>query len=261
MFCAQLLLSLSPKKIYEKVNLIVEKGNTLLKIAVFDADRIVALTFKDPNEPSCIGDFIEQYRPDKGIMSSVTDKNKKMIHTLKTKLSCFLWFDETVSVPVSVEYETIKTLGKDRIAAVAGAYFLRPGQPVLVIDAGTAITYELLDASGIYKGGNISPGLTTRFRSLHRFTRQLPLVEEQADVPFIGTNTETAIRAGVVNGIAFEMDGYIDVLKSKYSDIFVYLTGGHAFYFEKRLKNNIFVAPNLVLIGLNRILEYNAKKN
>ena len=233
----------------------------MLKIAVFDGDRMVALSIKDPYEPSCIRDVIEQYQPDKGIMSSVTDKNKKMIQTLKTRLSFFLWLDETVSFPIGIEYETIKTLGKDRIAAVVGAFYLRPGQPVLVIDAGTAITYELLEASGIYKGGNISPGLTTRFRSLHQFTRQLPLVEEQSTVPLIGINTETAIRAGVVNGIVFEMDGYIDALRSKYSDIFVYLTGGHAFYFEKRLKNHIFAAPNLVLTGLNRILNYNAEKN
>jgi type III pantothenate kinase len=180
---------------------------------------------------------------------------------LKSKLSYFLWLDETVPVPVRIEYETVKTLGKDRIAAVAGAGYLQPGQNLLVIDAGTAITYELVEAAGIYKGGNISPGLTTRFRSLNRFTKQLPLVQEQAQVPLIGTSTESAILAGVVNGITFEMDGYIDALKVKYNDIYVYLTGGHAFYFENRLKNRIFVAPNLVLLGLNRILEYNAAKN
>ena len=243
------------------MNLIVEKGNTMTKIALFDGDCIKAISSKGTNESSCIREIIKQYQPDRGIMSSVTDKNKKMIHSLKTNLSYFLWFDETVSVPLRIEYETINTLGRDRIAAVVGANYLQPGQHVLVIDAGTAITYELLEASGAYKGGNISPGLTTRFRSLHRFTRQLPLVEEKDDVPFIGKNTEAAIRAGVVNGIIYEMDGYIDALMSIYGDIFVYLTGGNAFYFEKRLKNHTFVAPNLVLIGLNRILEYNAEKN
>ena len=241
------------------VNLIVEQGNTMLKMAVFDDERMLAFVQKENSEPSCIHELIEQYRPDKCVMSSVIDKNEKMICTLKMMLPYFLWFDDTVILPVSLEYETINTLGKDRIAAVVGAHFLQPGQNVLVIDAGTAITYELLEASGVYKGGTISPGLTTRFRSLNRFTRQLPLVKEQANVPFIGTNTESAIRAGVINGIVFEMDGYIDALKSIYGDIYVFLTGGHAFYFEKRLKNHIFVAPNLVLIGLNKILEHNAK--
>ena len=231
----------------------------MLKMAVFDDDRIVAFVQKENDEPSGIRELIEQYRPDKGIMSSVIDGNEKMIGALGSMLSYFLWFDETVLVPVSIEYETISMLGKDRIAAVAGAAYLQSGRDVLVIDAGTAITYELLEASGVYKGGNISPGLTTRFRSLNRFAKHLPLVKEQADVPFIGTNTESAIRAGVVNGIVFEIDGYIDALKTNYGDIYVYLTGGHSFYFEKRLKNRIFAAPNLVLIGLNRILEYNAK--
>jgi len=252
---------LSPKSRYEKVNLIVEQGNTLLKAAVFDGDRMVTCTLQADSDPSCIRELFEQYQPDSGIMSSVAGENKKLTKTLKTKLSYFLWLDATVSVPVSIAYKTVHTLGKDRLAAVVGASYLHPNKHLLVIDAGTAITYELLEASGLYKGGNISPGLTTRFRSLNQFTAQLPLVNEQADVPFIGTDTESAIMAGVVNGIVFEMDGYIDALKTKYDDIFVYLTGGHAFYFEKRLKNHIFVAPNLVLIGLNRILEYHAKRN
>ena len=243
------------------MNLIVEQGNTTLKVAVFDGNERVMFFQKENNELSWIQDVFGQYRPEKGIMSSVKGHHKKLTRILKSKLSFFLWLDETVPVPVSIEYETINTLGKDRIAVVAGARYLHPGQNLLVIDAGTAITYELVEAAGIYKGGNISPGLTTRFRSLNRFTKQLPLVQEQEQVPFIGTSTESAILAGVVNGIAFEMDGYIDALKVKYNDIYVYLTGGHAFYFENRLKNRIFVAPNLVLLGLNRILEYNAAKN
>ena len=243
------------------MNLIVEQGNTMLKVAVFDGNERVMFFQQADNELSWIQDVFGQYRLEKGIMSSVKGQNKQLTQVLKSELSFFLWLDETVPVPVRIEYETIKTLGKDRIAAVVGAHFLRPGQNLLVMDAGTAITYELVEAAGVYKGGNISPGLTTRFRSLNRFTKQLPLVQEQADVPLIGTSTESAILAGVVNGIVFEMDGYIDALKVKYNDIYVFLTGGHAFYFENRLKNRIFVAPNLVLLGLNRILEYNAAKN
>ena len=194
-------------------------------------------------------------------MSSVIDKDDMLMTSLKEKLPYFLWFDEHVSVPITIAYETKDTLGKDRIAAVVGANYLQPGQNILVIDAGTAITYELLDASGTFQGGNISPGLTTRFRSLNQFTKQLPLIKEKNEVPFIGTSTETAILAGVVNGIVFEMDGYINKLKAECGDIFVFLTGGHSFYFERRLKNHIFADANLVLVGLNRILEYNAKKN
>jgi type III pantothenate kinase len=231
-------------------------------VAVFDDDRrIVSLLRKDNNDASWIDEVFEQYHPGMGIMSSVIYSDGALVGTLQKRLPYFLWLDENVPTPVKIEYETKDTLGKDRIAAVIGATFLKPGQNALVIDAGTAITYEIVEASGVYVGGNISPGLTTRFRALNRFTERLPLVTERNDVPLIGTSTESAILAGVVNGIIFEMDGYIDMLKKKYGDIFVFLTGGHSFYFERRLKSHIFADANLVLIGLNRILEYNAKKN
>jgi type III pantothenate kinase len=244
------------------LNLIVEQGNTKLKVAVFDDDRrIVSLLRKDNNDASWIEEVFKQYHLGMGIMSSVINSDRALVGALQKRLPYFLWLDENVPTPVKIEYETKDTLGKDRIAAVVGAIFLKPGQNALVIDAGTAITYEIIEASGVYVGGNISPGLTTRFRALNRFTERLPLVTEGNDVPLIGTSTESAILAGVVNGIIFEMDGYIDMLEKKYGDIFVFLTGGHSFYFERRLKSHIFADANLVLIGLNRILEYNAKKN
>jgi len=241
------------------MNLIIEQGNTMLKMAVFDGNRQVAFLSNDNSESPRMDVLFEQYCPDRCIMSSVIDGNERLTDWLKERIPHFLWLDETTPVPVSIEYTTTNTLGKDRLAAVVGAHYLKPEQNVFVIDAGTAITYELIETPGIYKGGNISPGLTTRFLSLNRFTQQLPLVKEQVDVPFIGTSTESAILAGVVNGIALEMDGYMDVMKTKYGDMFVFLTGGHANYFENRLKNHIFAVANLVLIGLNRILEYNAK--
>ena len=150
-------------------------------------------------------------------------------------------------------------LGKDRIAAVVGAYHYQPGRNLLVIDAGTCITYEVVEAAGRYIGGNISPGMTTRFKALEHYTSKLPYVEETDDVPCIGQSTEEAIQAGVVNGIVYEMDGFIEQMKQKYPDIFVFLTGGHSFYFESRLKNSIFADINLVMTGLNRILEYNVE--
>lgn len=243
------------------MNLIIEQGNTRLKVAVFDGNQQVAFMSNDDGKPLAIDELYYKYYPDKCIVSSVVDKNEQLENLLKKLFPCYIRLDETTPVPVSIEYATPDTLGNDRIAAAVGANYLKPEQNILVIDAGTAITYELIEKNGIYKGGNISPGLSTRFLSLNCFTRKLPLVTRQADVPLIGTSTESAILAGVVNGIVFEMDGYIDVMKAKYGDIFVFLTGGHAFYFENRLKNHIFAAANLVLTGLNRILEYNAEKN
>ncbi|HCC50737.1 MAG TPA: type III pantothenate kinase [Porphyromonadaceae bacterium] len=243
------------------MDLIVEQGNTKLKIAVSDCGKIVSSTCLDRDEISAVRDVIEQYHPEQGIISSVADTNESLVVYLKERLKYLLRLEEHTPVPIRLEYETKETLGKDRIAAAVGANYLQPERNLLVIDAGTAITYEVIESSGVYKGGNISPGLTTRFRALNQFTERLPLVQEKENVPLIGTSTESAILAGVVNGIVYEMDGCIDMLKAKYGNIFVFLTGGHSFYFERRLKNHIFADANLVLVGLNRILEYNAEKN
>ncbi|MCJ2379753.1 type III pantothenate kinase [Parabacteroides sp. AGMB00274] len=203
--------------------------------------------------------LFDVYSLDKGIYSTVADVDEDLIAYLKECLSCFIYFDNDVRLPITIKYKTPHTLGKDRIAAVVGAYYLQPNRNILIIDAGTCITYELLEASGSYLGGNISPGMTTRFKALNDYTKKLPLVNEREEVPCWGTCTEDAIRAGVVNGIVFEMDGYIDKAKELYSDVLVFLTGGHSFYFESRLKNFIFADINLVLTGLNRILEYNVE--
>jgi type III pantothenate kinase len=243
------------------VNLIVEQGNTKLKIAVSDCGKIVSSTCLNKDEISTVKDIIKQYNPAQGIISLVADTDELLVVYLKEHLEYLLWLEDHTPVPIRLEYETKETLGKDRIAAAVGANYLQPGRNLLVIDAGTAITYEVIESSGIYKGGNISPGLTTRFRALNQFTERLPLIKEKENVPLIGTSTESAILAGVVNGIVYEIDGHIDMLKAEYGDIFVFLTGGHSFYFERRLKNHIFADANLVLVGLNRILEYNAEKN
>ena len=241
------------------MNLIVEQGNSATKIAVFDQGMMVfSSVYKDFKESDIIH-LWDQYPLSNGILSTVIETKKELIACLNSRLKCFFFLDERMRLPVDIRYQTPETLGKDRIAVVIGANFLQPGKDILVIDAGTAVTYELLMAPDIYLGGNISPGMTTRFRALNRFTKQLPLVSEKEDVPLLGSSTETAILAGVVNGMVYEMDGYIDELRKKYPALYVFLTGGHSFYFEKRLKNTIFAVSNLVLIGLNRILEYNVE--
>ena len=241
------------------MNLIIEQGNTSSKVAVFNEGRVEASFVYKRFGVSVIAPLLERYAFSKGILSTVIDRDEELIAFLRERLPRFVFLDERVALPIRVDYQTPETLVKDRLAAVVGATYLRPGRDLLVIDLGTAITYELVEASGVYLGGNISPGMTTRFRALHQFTRKLPLVMETERVPLIGVSTETALQAGVVNGIVYEMDGYIDKLKEKYPDLFVFLTGGHSFYFERRLKNSIFADINLVLIGLNRILEYNVE--
>ena len=146
----------------------------------------------------------------------------------------------------------------DRIAAAVGAWARFPGSDLLVIDAGTAITIDLVRADHTYLGGNISPGTSMRFRALHEFTANLPLVKTEGRPGMMGEDTGSAIRSGVVRGIVFELQGYINEQKIRYPDLKVVMTGGDAKIFEKMLKNTIFVDSNLNLYGLQRILEYNA---
>ncbi|MDR0429905.1 MAG: type III pantothenate kinase [Tannerellaceae bacterium] len=241
------------------MNLIIEQGNTTTKIAIFEKGRLITtFVHKDLNVP-VVASLFSDYVPEHGIMSTVTDTNQELLEFLAGRLKTFILLDEKIPLPIKVAYRTPDTLGKDRLAAAVGAHYLKPGQDLLVIDAGTAITYELIEAPGRYLGGNISPGMTTRFKALEHFTSKLPLVEETDAIPPIGTDTKTAIQAGVVNGICYEMDGYIHDLRLKYPNLLVFLTGGHTDYFAKRLKNIIFANINLVLIGLNRILEYNVE--
>ena len=241
------------------MNLIIEQGNSATKVAVFSQRQMMFSSVYNIFSDSDLFQLFNQYPLKNGIWSTVIDANKELITCLGNRLERFFFFDENVRIPIDVRYQTPETLGRDRIAIAVGANFLQPQKDILIIDAGTAITYEVVEAAGIYLGGNISPGMTSRFHALNQHTKRLPLVEKREIVPALGTSTETAILAGVVRGIVFEMDGYIGELQNKYPCLYVFLTGGHAFYFEKRLKNTIFADKKIGLIGLNRILEYNVE--
>lgn len=165
--------------------------------------------------------------------------------------------DHKTPVPINNRYLTPETLGFDRLAAAVGAATVYPGANVLAIDAGTAITYEFVDAQNNYRGGNISPGMEMRFRALHHFTGKLPMIESKMPVSFLGNTTSEAIKAGVIEGMIFEIDGYINTLKKSHHDLKIIITGGDAIFFDKKLKNSIFVNLNLTLHGLNRILRHN----
>jgi type III pantothenate kinase len=159
-------------------------------------------------------------------------------------------------LPIKNLYATPQTLGCDRLAAVVGAAHLYPNQNLLVIDAGTAITYELLSAKGEYLGGNISPGISLRFKALHHYTGKLPLCERADSYAPVGTDTQSAIAAGVLNGVLYEVQANVEQFSLKIPNLIAILTGGDADFFANRLKKPIFVVCDLVLIGLNRILEH-----
>ncbi len=242
------------------MNLCIDQGNSSSKAGVFDADQLIEQYQFEKTDRSEIKPIFEKYKIDNCILSSVVQRDDKIIDFIKTNTNYFIELSHNTPIPVKNKYKTPETLGKDRLAAVIGASFLRPDSDILIIDAGTAITYDFIDAQNIYHGGNIAPGINLRLRSLHEFTKKLPLVEPEIESPLLGFDTKSAIVSGTLHGIVFEIDGYIDSLKIKYPKLSTFLTGGSTFYFDAKLKNPIFAERNLVLIGLNRILQYNVQK-
>jgi type III pantothenate kinase len=244
------------------MNLVIDQGNTVSKLAVFKDSELIS-RFVEPNLTIDNLQAIFEKFPEltDGILSSVALFSKDVTEYLHKNLKKFLILNSETPLPIKNTYKTKETLGYDRIADAVGAFTIFPGIPVLIIDAGTAITIDLLTAKGEFFGGNISPGLDLRFRALHEFTKKLPAIEKKTDFPMLGKTTEEAILAGVLNGSVFELDGYIDTFKTQYPDLKIILTGGDIKYFDKKLKNSIFANSNLNLTGLNRILEYNVKNN
>ena len=241
------------------VNLCIDRGNSSTKAAVFNRNQLIeTLVYVDFGLTE-IEVLFEKFPIKNCILSSVVKNNENIIQELTRKSQYFIELTSKTTLPIKNLYETPDTLGKDRIAAVVGAAFLKPDTDLLVIDAGTAITYDFINSENEYNGGNIAPGLSMRLQAMHEFTSKLPLVEAETESPFLGTNTKSAILAGAFQGIIFEMDGYINSLKIKYPQLSTFLTGGSTFYFANKLKNTIFAEKNLVLIGLNRILEYNVQ--
>lgn len=243
------------------MNLVIDIGNSRTKAAIFSSGELVQLFYFEKLQLDFLIDLKNRFPEiDKLILSSVATVEPEILSYLKSAFSFCLELSHQTPVPVSNKYKTPETLGLDRLAAAIGAHTLLPGKELLVIDAGTAVTLDLVEANGTFVGGNISPGLKSRFRALHEFTSRLPLVEVKEEFPVIGQTTEEAIRAGVINGMIFEMDGVIGSFREKFPEIQTVLTGGDARFFERRLKNPIFVKFEITLIGLNRILEYNVEK-
>lgn len=241
------------------MNLIIDQGNTVTKVAIFKADVLVETFLYEVFDVNVCSSLLSSRAIKKCAFSSVINSSDEVLNYLKNKIPSFLFIDEKVSLPVKNKYQTPETLGKDRLAAAVAAEGLFTGKDVLVVDVGTAITYELVDHNACYLGGNISPGVSMRFKALTKFTDRLPLIDRFGELPDWGYDTETAIRAGVIHGVVFEIKSYIASLKEKYTDLKVILTGGHTRYIESQLDMKVFVDINLVLKGLNRILNYNVR--
>ncbi|MBR5983034.1 MAG: type III pantothenate kinase [Bacteroidales bacterium] len=240
-------------------NFVVDAGNTSIKMFLFENGEIV-------HRLKCSS--VEELLPTlestvpvcsiaKCIVSSVSIEQETIAEVFRPFFPVML-FNSSLSFPISIRYGTPNTLGSDRVAAVVGAARRYPKRNVLVIDSGTAITYDIVTAEGEYLGGNISPGLNTRFRALHNFTGKLPLLQVDNSLEgLFGTNTQEAIGLGVQNGFLYEVEATIREFARHFDDLLVVFTGGDSFFFEKRINFSNFAEPYLVAFGLNEILEFN----
>ena len=242
------------------MKLIIDIGNSTCKMVAFRGDEPVDVIRAENGELSGIEEFVVKHKFTRGIVGSVRDLTASEEAALGNLKFPLLRFTPATPVPITNRYRTPETLGSDRLAAVIGASSLKPGKDLLIIDAGTCITYEVIDARGNYWGGNIAPGMQMRLRALHEFTARLPLVEPDGEVPGMGYDTETAIRSGVLRGMKYEIEGYIKSMRSKFPNLLVFLTGGDNINFDTNIKNIIFSDKYIVPRGLNKILDYNEDK-
>ncbi len=248
------------------MNLCIDQGNSRTKVALMtDEGKMINHFIYKQFSSADVERLFDLYDISDSIISSVVNIEAAVVNTLHRRSQHFVLFDHNTPVPIVNRYDTPQTLGQDRLAAAVGAKSLCSNENLLIIDAGSAITYDFVSDKGEYMGGNIAPGLKMRLTMLQRMTKKLPLVEVEENelIPLFGKNTRDAIAAGVIRGIAYEVKGYMRTLSEKVPHFQTFLTGGNAPYILNNVrtsrteKRDIRVEKNLVLIGLNTILIFN----
>ncbi len=231
--------------------LLIDIGNTALKASWADGITL-GKTFRYQGERMLeyIISLTSETHPELMVLSSARNFNALNIKRLEELCDRLIILD---SVKLSEKYDIPSYLTSDRAASIIASRYLFKGRPCTIFDFGTTLTVDFLDSEGRFQGGCISPGCRTRFKSINRYTRTLPLLSAAEEVKPLGDDIISSITSGVISGMMFEIDGYI----STYPENICVFTGGDANYFAKRRKNSIFVVCNLVLMGLALIaLEY-----
>ncbi|WP_242202236.1 type III pantothenate kinase [Aestuariivivens insulae] len=241
------------------MNLIIDVGNSFVKLAVFSQDELL---LKEVVEQRLFMDIINAITKkypaiENAIVSSVSKLDEGYKEILKQRF-VLLEVNHKTKLPFKNCYKTPKTLGVDRVALISASVYNFPQTNVLVIDAGTCVTFDFVTTKKEYLGGAISPGIRMRYLALNHFTASLPLLDTELPENLIGHSTSSSIHSGVVNGLINEIDGVINTYKQKYLDLTVILTGGDAKFLSKQLKSSIFANSNFLLEGLNYILQYNS---
>jgi type III pantothenate kinase len=239
------------------MDLIIDIGNTRVKAAVFKEEALEELLYFSIDDFKLeINKIALKYKIKHALIAAVgqlTQEDQKLTHHLfKTHI-----LNTKSILGFTNHYATPKTLGVDRIALAAAAVNKYPDKNVLIIDAGTCITYDFVTRKKEYLGGAISPGVRSRYKSLHDYTENLPLLQNKIPKSFIGDSTDESLHSGVVNGICREIDGVISQYRNNYGKLTIVLTGGDAKFLSSQLKSSIFVAPLFLLEGLYTILKNN----
>ncbi|MDA9554691.1 type III pantothenate kinase [Pelobium sp.] len=247
-------------------NLVVDIGNSFVKIAVFNQDKKVFSDQLSTLKLELLLQLKSAYNVQHLIISSVREGIIVDEEEVKQHFG-YIRFNQSTPTPLQNKYQSPQTLGLDRLAAVVGAQKLFPAQNVFVIDAGTCITYDAVNEKGEYFGGSISPGIKMRFEAMHQFTSKLPLVNFDKDFnKTYGANSKEAISSGAINGVLFEVEGFIQQQLKTNPKTKIILCGGDSAFFDSRFKNSIFAhlishEPDLVLIGLNTVINYQHDHN
>ncbi|HEY0047506.1 MAG TPA: type III pantothenate kinase [Flavobacterium sp.] len=240
--------------------LAIDIGNTRIKAAVFEKTSLLKhFAFDAADAEKGFRSILDSYpNISDVIQSSVTNGDVLSLIPEHIKIH---EIDRSWKFPFVNDYETPHTLGLDRMVLTAGAVLQYPQVNRLIIDAGTCITYDFVDSDAVYSGGAISPGIGLRYSSLHNYTARLPLLSRAAPTDIIGSSTADSIHSGVVNGVAFEIDGFISRYAENYANFIIILTGGDTVFLADRLKNTIFANSNFLLESLNHLFQYKIKND
>lgn len=238
------------------MNIAIDIGNSRIKVGYFNENQLVGSSVFE-KLPELLQELLK--KDSEAIIISSVAKIPEQLLQLRDSYESFQVLTNSTPLPFKVDYETPDTLGLDRIAAAAGA-LVRFDGPLLIIDAGTCITCDFVDAQNIYCGGHISPGVQMRLDAMHTFTASLPLLKPESPATGPGKSTKDAMIGGAVLGARYEIEGFIEFYMTKQPELKVILCGGDTKYFDKRTEFNTFALPNLVLEGLNSILKFNSEK-
>lgn len=242
------------------MNIVFDVGNTRAKYALFEGDRLVAARYSLDTLAEDLRAWRKEGVPLGIFLSGSGHLEEGMCNSLRGAADAWLEASPQMDLPLKIGYETPETLGFDRVADCVGAMGLYPGRALLVVDAGTCITYNYVSEGGIFMGGNISPGPEMRARALHEHTARLPYVAPALEYGGMGRSTEEAIRNGVMEGMLFELEGYLQRFSREYPDGKIVMTGGYAPFFTERVQN-VEYCEYLGFRGLNDIFRFAEKRS